>query len=55
VAGTIIKATVDSGDLGYLQFLGRTGTATTNSFAGRADEWRISNVVLTPAQFLNAP
>lgn len=44
-------ATVDTSDLGYLAFGGRA--ASSNSVAGRLDEWRISDQALTPDQFLN--
>lgn len=47
------RAAVDSNDIGFLELLGRNVNGANSSFNGRADEWRISNTVLAPNQFLN--
>ncbi len=45
------RVTIDTGDVAQLRFAGRA--ASTNSLAGRLDEWRLSDAVLAPDQFLN--
>ncbi len=49
------RTNLDSNDLGRLELMGRSTFANVNSLAGRLDEWRISNTVLLPHEFLNAP
>ncbi len=46
-------AGVDSGDTTQLELLGRAGDSD-GAFAGSADEFRISNRVLAPSEFLSA-
>ena len=54
LTNTVNRVSVDANDQGAIEFGGRA-TGANNSFAGRLDEWRISDQVLTPPQFLNSP